>query len=137
MNISKINILFPHIGGTEYITVSNSNNWNLNFNKTVPGWLTISKLDDNTHIKIIGTKNNDNLTKEYSFYVTDASESKLISIKIEPNVFLEEEDWTDFKTLHLHNGDIPVNLENMEFKYKEDVNNVDNIVKNWKLNKKN
>ena len=135
MNISKINILFPHIGGTEYITVSNSNNWNLNFNKTVPGWLAISKLDDNTHIKIIGTKNNDNLIKEYSFYVTDASESKLISIKIEPNVFLEEEDWTDFKALHLHNGDIPVNLENMEFKYKEDVNNVDNIVKNWKLNR--
>jgi hypothetical protein len=63
----------------------------------------------------------------------DNTIQKTINLKVEKNNFLTEtkENWNDMRLLELHDGTVPVHLENMEFNHLYNVQEVDNIVKSY------
>ena len=134
LSITKSNIILPYYGTSEYVTVNSNINWNLTSTAAANSGIEITK-DDSSHIKITSSKNMTANDKDVTITVKtdDNTIQKTINLKVEKNNFLTEtkENWNDMRLLELHDGTVPVHLENMEFNHLYNVQEVDNIVKSY------
>lgn len=134
LSITKSDIILPYYGTDEYITVDSNIYWNLTSTATANSGIEITK-EDSSHIKIAAAKNLTAQDKNVTITVEtdDETITKTIKLKVERNDFLSEtkENWNDLRLVEMHDGEIPVHLENMNFNHLYNVKEVDNIVKSY------